>query len=65
MFVARSSGVVLIAGKRVPYRRGLTIVRAGDPILLAAPGKFVPLPEPRSAVAPRVESLHTAPPEIA
>ena len=45
IYVARSSGVVKIKGKRVDYRRGLTVVRAGDPLLLALPDKFIPLPQ--------------------
>ena len=44
IYVARSSGVIKIKGKRFDYSRGLTVVRAGDPLLLALPDKFIPLP---------------------
>lgn len=43
IFVARSSGVVMIDGQIHRYVQGQTRVRAGHPLLKARPDKFVPL----------------------
>lgn len=52
VYVAISSGTVRINGKRRDYSRGLTIVRAGDPLLLAVPTRFRPLMESRHLAVP-------------
>ena len=43
IYVATSSGVVRIDGRLTSYYGGTTRVRAGHPLLKAAPGKFKPL----------------------
>ena len=43
IYVARSSGVVNIDGELHHYYAGTTRVRAGHPLLDAAPGKFEPM----------------------
>ena len=43
IYVARSSGVVKIDGKLHNYYGGTTRVRAGHPLLKAAPGAFKPM----------------------
>lgn len=43
MYIARSSGVVKVGGKRREYTARLTIVRHDDPILNAIPDRFMPL----------------------
>ena len=43
IYVARSSGVVKIDGKLHTYYGGTTRVRAGHPLLKAAPGAFKPM----------------------
>jgi hypothetical protein len=43
IYVARSSGVVRIDGVLTNYYAGTTRVRAGHPLLKAAPGKFEPM----------------------
>ena len=43
IYVARSSGVVKIDGQLVNYYGGTTRVRAGHPLLKAAPGAFKPM----------------------
>ena len=43
IFVARSSGVVKIDGELHHYYAGTTRVRAGHPLLNAAPGMFEPM----------------------
>ena len=43
IYVANSSGVVKIDGKLHNYYAGTTRVRAGHPLLKAAPGKFKPM----------------------
>ena len=43
IFVARSSGVVKVDGKLTNYYGGSTRVRAGHPLLKAAPGAFIPM----------------------
>ena len=43
IYVATSSGVVKIDGKLHNYYGGTTRVRAGHPLLKAAPGKFKPM----------------------
>jgi hypothetical protein len=52
VFVAISSGVVKINGKKREYSRGLTVVRAGDPLLKAVPTRFRPLMESRHLAVP-------------
>lgn len=43
IYVARSSGVVKIDGKIYNYYGGTTRVRAGHPLLKAAPNSFKPM----------------------
>jgi hypothetical protein len=43
IYVATSSGVMKIDGKLHNYYGGTTRVRAGHPLLKAAPGKFKPM----------------------
>jgi hypothetical protein len=52
VYVAVSSGVVKVNGKKREYSRGLTVVRAGDPILKAVPTRFRPLMESRHLAVP-------------
>jgi hypothetical protein len=52
VFVAISSGVVKINGKKREYSRGLTVVRAGDPLLKVVPTRFRPLVESRHLAVP-------------
>lgn len=49
VYVAVSSGTVRIDGKRRDYVRGMTVVRAGDPLLRAIPSRFRPLTDPVEA----------------
>lgn len=43
IFIARSSGVIKIAGEIYRYASGRTRVRAGHPLLKALPDRFEPL----------------------
>lgn len=43
IYVARSSGVIKIAGRTYRYTAGRTRVRAGHELLRALPDKFVPM----------------------
>lgn len=43
IYVARSSGVIKVDGQVYNYYGGTTRVRAGHPLLKAAPDKFKPL----------------------
>jgi hypothetical protein len=43
IYVARSTGVVRVDGKLTNYYGGTTRVRAGHPLLKAAPNAFVPM----------------------
>lgn len=54
LYRATTGGVVRVAGRKRFYHRG-QVVRADDPLRLALPGKFIPVPD----------ALHTAPAERA
>lgn len=43
LYVATSTGTVKVEGKNVNYASGRTLVRAGHPILVAAPNRFRPV----------------------
>lgn len=45
-FVARSSGVIKIAGKRESYTAGQTIVHRDSPLYKALPDRFQPVERP-------------------